>query len=78
MHRRPSTAGSKPCAQAAYLRQWLERDLPTRRLERPLLIQFGFTLPLHDRPGDMLHALRGLREAKQNRQRDLRLLPGAG
>jgi hypothetical protein len=64
--------------RAAYLRQWLLRDLPTRWLERPLLIQLGFTLPLHDRAGDVLHALTGLREAKQNRQRDLRLMLGAG
>jgi hypothetical protein len=64
--------------RAAYLRKWLERDLPTRFLQRPFLIQFGFTLALHDRPGDVLHAIDGLREARLNRPRDLRLLLGEG
>jgi hypothetical protein len=62
--------------RAAYLQQWLARDLPTRWLDRPFLIQFGFTLPLHDRPGDVLHALGGLREARRNRARDMDLLLG--
>jgi hypothetical protein len=62
--------------RAAYLRQWLARDLPTRWLDRPLLIQCGFTLPLHDRPGDVLHALNGLQQAKKNRLSDARLLLG--
>ena len=62
--------------RAAYLRQWLARDLPTRWLARPFLIQFGFTLPLHDRPGDVLHALAGLRRARRNRARDMDLLLG--
>lgn len=64
--------------RAAYLRQWLLRDLPGRWLQRPLLIQAGFTLPLHDRPGDALHALRGVRQARKNRQHDLGLLLGEG
>jgi len=64
--------------RAAYLRQWLAHDLPTRWLDRPLLIQLGFTLPLHDRVGDVRHALHGLREAKRNRARDLTLLLGEG
>ena len=64
--------------RAAYLRQWLLRDLPGRWLQRPVLIQFGFTLPLHDRPGDALHALRGVRQARKNRQHDLGLLLGEG
>jgi hypothetical protein len=62
--------------RAAYLRQWLLHDLPSRWLDRPLLIQFGFTLPLHDRPGDVLHALRGLQQARKNRLRDARILLG--
>ncbi len=64
--------------RAAYLRQWLLRDLPGRWLQRPVLIQFGFTLPLHDRPGDALHALRGVRQARRNRRHDLGLLLGEG
>jgi hypothetical protein len=62
--------------RAAYLRQWLLHDLPSRWLNRPLLIQFGFTLPLHDRPGDALHAIQGLQQALKNRQRDMRQLLG--
>jgi hypothetical protein len=62
--------------RAAYLQQWLLHDLPGRWLDRPFLIQFGFTLPLHDRLGDALHALGGLRQARRNRQRDMRLLLG--
>jgi len=64
--------------RAAYLRQWLERDLPSRWLGRPILIQFGFTLPMHDRPGDVLHALRGLQQARGNQLRDARVLMGEG
>jgi hypothetical protein len=62
--------------RAVYLRQWLARDLPTRWLDLPLLIQLGFTLPLHDRAGDLRHALHGLRAAKRNRARDLASLLG--
>lgn len=64
--------------RAAYLRQWLLRDLPSRWLDHPFLIQLGFTLPLHDRPDDALHAFTGLRQARRNRQRDTHLLLGNG
>jgi hypothetical protein len=62
--------------RAAYLRTWLSRDLPTRWLNHPLLIQIGFTLPLHDRPSDALHAVDGWRRSRRNRSRDVRLLLG--
>jgi hypothetical protein len=62
--------------RAAYLRQWLVHDLPSRWLNRPFLIQFGFTLPLHDQPGDALHALARFRQASRNRRRDMRQLLG--
>ncbi len=42
-----------------YLRYWLERNLPSRWLHYPLLIQIAFTLPLHDRPSDALAAIQG-------------------
>lgn len=61
---------------AAYLRYWLTQDLPTRWLGHPLLIQVGFTLVLHDRPADALHALQGIWQAKWKRLRDTRLLLG--
>jgi hypothetical protein len=62
--------------RAAYLDAWLARDLPSRWLGHPLLIQVGFTLPLHDRPGDALRALLGLYRSRRNRLRDVRLLLG--
>ena len=62
--------------RATYLRQWLTHDLPSRWLSRPFLIQFGLTLPLHDRPGDVLHALRGLQQARESRLNDARILLG--
>jgi hypothetical protein len=62
--------------RAAYLRQWLAHDLPTRWLGRPYLIQFGFTLPLHDRPGDVMQALHGLQQARRNRLEDAQILLG--
>jgi len=62
--------------RAAYLRYWLTQELPTRWLQRPILIQLGFTLLLHDRPTDALHALQGRWQARQNRVRDEHLLLG--
>jgi len=62
--------------RAAYLGQWLGRDLPSRWLDKPFLIQFGFTLVLHDRPGDVMHALSGLRQARRNQVRDMDALLG--
>lgn len=60
--------------RAAYLHAWVRHDLPTRWLQRPLLIQLGFTLFMHDRPTDALHVLQEYRQTRQNRLRDGRLL----
>jgi hypothetical protein len=57
-----------------YLTQWLEHDLPTRWLDKPARIQFGFTLFLHDRPADAWHALISILRARYRRGDDL--LPG--
>lgn len=62
--------------RAAYLRFWLKHDLPTRWLNRPFLIQAGFTLFMHDGLADVLHALRGRLQAKRNQLEDARLLLG--
>lgn len=62
--------------RAGYLRAWLTHDLPSRWLERPILIQLGFILPLHDRPADALRAVQAVWHARQNRARDARLLLG--
>jgi hypothetical protein len=62
--------------RAAYLAAWLARDLPGLWIGHPLLIQVGFTLPLHDRPGDALRALIGLYRSRRNRLSDVRRLLG--
>lgn len=51
-------------ARAAYLRYWLEHDLPTRWLRWPLLVQFGLTLFLHDRYSDVARAMFGWLRAR--------------
>jgi hypothetical protein len=56
--------------RACYLRFWLRHDLPTRWLQHALLIQFLFTLFLHDRPGDALHAIRGWLRSRHLRHDD--------
>jgi hypothetical protein len=43
--------------RASYLNWWLKHDLPGRWLDKPIRVQFGLTLFLHDRPGDALRAL---------------------
>ena len=48
-----------------YLRSWLARDLSTRLLGSPLLIQLGFTLPAHDRFSDAVSALLQARRYRQ-------------
>jgi hypothetical protein len=48
-----------------YLRQWLARDLPSRWIDKGLLIQAGFTLFLHDHPSDASRAVAGLARARR-------------
>lgn len=57
-------------ARRRYLRYWLEHDLPTRWLRRPLLIQLGLTLFLHDRPADAWRAVAGRLRADFPRRAD--------
>jgi hypothetical protein len=64
--------------RAAYLRYWLANDLPSRWLDRPLRIQLGFTLFLHDRISDAARALSGWLKSRLARRRDARLLLGEG
>lgn len=56
--------------RARYLRAWLQHNLPTRWLQRPLLIQLGLTLFLHDRPTDAWRAIRGWCKAVINSRQD--------
>ncbi len=57
-----------------YLGYWLDRNLASRLLERPLFVQLGFTLPAHDRPGDALRAVNRARILKRSRYSDLQSL----
>lgn len=48
-----------------YLNWWLEKNLATRLLKWPNLVQVGFTLAAHDKPGDALRAI----SVKQKKKR---------
>ncbi|MDD5034415.1 MAG: nucleotidyltransferase family protein [Methylococcaceae bacterium] len=61
-----------------YLSFWLEHDLPTKWLyRRPLLIQIGLTLFLHDRPLDAGRMILGWFRAYLQRHRDIFVLQQA-
>jgi len=60
--------------RAAYLEYWLAHDLPGRWLDRPLRIQLGLTLWLHDRPSDAWRAARGWLGSRLARSEDARSL----
>jgi hypothetical protein len=51
--------------KARYLRMWLEKNLPTRLLNYPLLIQTCFTLPAHDTVADAVRFFRQIKREKK-------------
>jgi hypothetical protein len=59
-------------ARRHWLDVWIGRDLPSRLLRWPALIQVGFTLPAHDRAGDAWRMLttrsRGPRAADREKR----------
>jgi hypothetical protein len=55
-------------SRAGYLNYWLRNDLSTRWLSKPLLIQLGLTLMLHDRASDAQRAIAGWIEARRTRR----------
>jgi hypothetical protein len=57
--------------RAQYLTYWLQNNLPDRWLRRPLLIQLGLTLPLHDRVSDCQRAIAARIRAKQDEVRSI-------
>ena len=64
--------------RSRYLHHWIRRNLPTRWMHKSLLIQVGFTLLLHDRPADAVHAVAGwLRAMRSKRSDPLLQLPDA-
>jgi hypothetical protein len=69
-------------SRVRYLMYWLQNDLPTRWHRKPLLIQLGLTLLLHDRPSDAQRAIAGWIQARRTRGSDLlrlqRASPGTG
>ncbi len=62
--------------RSAYLQYWLTHDLPSRLINQPLPIQVAFTLAMHDKMADALHALSGLRMARKTAMRDVASLVG--
>ncbi|HCU53926.1 MAG TPA: hypothetical protein DIC36_06495 [Gammaproteobacteria bacterium] len=60
-----------------YLAYWLDHDLPGRWLQRPLRIQLGFTLLLHDHLPDAWRAVVGRWLSRQHREQDVLRLLGA-
>lgn len=58
--------------QRRYLCAWIDRQLPARLGGIPGLVQFAFTLALHDRPGDALRAVARLIEVQLKSGRTLR------
>jgi hypothetical protein len=52
--------------RSRYLVYWLQNDLPTRWLRKPMLIQLGLTLLLHDRPSDAQRAISGWMRARES------------
>lgn len=56
--------------RSRYLMYWVRHNLPTRWQHKPLLIQLGFTLLLHDRPADAGHAIAGWLRAKRTKDAD--------
>lgn len=57
-------------ARRRYLAYWVQHNLPTRWFDKPELIQLGFTLLLHDRPSDAVHAILGWMRARRGRNAD--------
>jgi hypothetical protein len=57
-----------------YLNWWLERNLATRLLDKPGLVQLGFTLPAHDKPKDALRAIRLKRQADRSAVEELQAI----
>ncbi|MEP5568704.1 MAG: nucleotidyltransferase family protein [Halioglobus sp.] len=54
-----------------YLNVWLEKNLATRLLEKPALVQTAFTLFAQDRPSDALRAIRLKKQAEKTAYEDL-------
>ena len=52
--------------RARYLQRWLDNNWSGRLLDYPLLVQAGFTLAAHDRPADVIAAIKGQRRGTRN------------
>ncbi|RLA45916.1 MAG: hypothetical protein DRQ97_08825 [Gammaproteobacteria bacterium] len=68
-------AAIKPGAlRQKYLNYWLEKNLSSKLLEKPIYVQLGFTLPAHDRFSDAIRAVRRARELRHHQEADLQAL----
>lgn len=57
-----------------YLYYWLEKNLATRLLERPHLVQLGLTLPAHDKVSDVMRAIKYKKQSAKSAGADLRAI----
>jgi len=53
-------------ARQRYLQNWLVKDLSTRWLESPRVVQLGFTLPVHDTWADSVRATKSIRDCRKS------------
>ena len=60
--------------RSRYLTHWLKNNLATRWLEKPLLVQAGFTLAAHDNGLDVGRALVQQRKARSDGEKKLKQL----
>ncbi len=61
-------------ARRRYLRYWIDNNLPGRLLGYPLIIQVGFTLPVHDHVSDAWRVVKQARMAKRHARREMEAL----
>lgn len=57
-----------------YLYYWLQKNLSSKFLNKPICVQLGFTLPAHDRWDDAIRAVRRARALRQSQEDDLSYL----
>jgi Uncharacterised nucleotidyltransferase len=55
-----------------YLNWWLEKDIATRLMEKPAMVQFGFTLPAHDKVTGAMRAVLIKSRAEKSANEDLK------
>ena len=64
-------------ARQNYLSIWLKKNIATRLLDKPRLIQLGFTLPAHDQMSDAFRVLRYIKETGKTASLELQTIEQA-